>query len=138
MAELFHLHLGCSREEECLHCVESFAKAGWKQRCLGSRLWGSGTTYSTLANLLSALQKSMSSASGCSTRLTRECWSPFTFSKDVGRKKTILAAGGASLKRGGSCGVRKWAVASLLSSTSQRSPLSARKLHYGSLELYGS
>ena len=90
----------------------NLAKAEWKQWhsvngmwCLENRLW--------LVNDPSASQKSLSSASERSTRLTREGWSFFIFGRDKGRKKTVLDAWEASLNRGGSCGIRERAVASL-------------------------
>ena len=99
----------------------NFSKAGWKQWLSGNGLWGSGNGL-WLANRPSARQMSFSSSSGRCTRLMGEGWSFFTFSRDEGRKKAVLAASEASLKPGGRCGVREWAVASLLSSASQRSP----------------
>ena len=56
-----------------------------------------------------------------------EAWSFFTFSRDAGRKNTVSAVWETSLERGGSCGVRERAVASLPSSASQRSPPYAQK-----------
>ena len=37
--ELFLLQLGCSKEEERLHGVGSFTKAGWKLWHSGNGLW---------------------------------------------------------------------------------------------------
>ena len=58
-------------------------------------------------------------------KLTGRRFGSLTFSRDAARKKNVLAVWEASLQRGGSCGVREWAVESLPSSASQRSPLSA-------------
>ena len=38
----FSLQVGCSKEEERLHCVGSFAKAAWKLCRSGNGLWDSG------------------------------------------------------------------------------------------------
>ena len=72
-------------------------------------------------------QKSLLSASGHYTRLSSEGWSFFTFSRHAGRKNNILAGWEASLNLGGSCGLRQRTVASVLSSASQRSPLSMQR-----------
>ena len=85
----------------------------------GKWAWGSGNGL-WLANGPSAHN------SGRSTRLTVEGWSFFTFSRDAGRK-TVLASSEASLKRGGSCGVRERALVSLPLSASQGSPPSAQR-----------
>ena len=52
----------------------------------------------------------------------------FTINKVATRKMKILAAWEASLKQGGSFGVREWAVANSLLSTSQRSAPSTSKM----------
>ena len=39
--QLFRHQLGHSKEEQGLHCVGSFAKAGWKLWPSGNGLWGS-------------------------------------------------------------------------------------------------
>ena len=110
--ELFRLQLGRSKEGQRLRCVGNFTKAEWKQWLSGNGQWGSGNGL-WLANCPSASQKSFLSSSGHSTRLTLEGWSFFTFSRDAGRKKTVLAEWEASLKQSGSCDVRERAVASL-------------------------
>ena len=53
----------------------------------------------------------------------------FIFSRDAGKKKNVLASWEASLKCGGSCGVRERPMASLPSSASRRSQQSPRQGH---------
>ena len=94
----------------------------------GIREVGCGVGERAVASLQPfCLQKSLSSASGHSTRLKGEGWSFFTFNRDAGRKNTILAAWEASLKLSKSCGIRERAVVSLPLSTSQRSLPSEQK-----------
>ena len=72
-------------------------------------------------------QQSLLSASGLFTRLRGEGWNFFTFRRDAVKKNNVFTAWEDSLKQGGSCGLCERAVASLLSSASQRSPSSAQR-----------
>ena len=85
---------------------------------LGNRLWLAHYHPSRTGHL--CLLKSYN-------KLTIKGWAFFTFGRDAKRKTNVLAAWEASLKQGGSCGSCQRAVASSLSSASQRSSPSARK-----------
>ena len=102
--------------------MRNFANARWKQWRSENELWGSGNGL-RLANGPPARK------SHCRTfyKVKGEAWSFSTFSRDAGRKNIVLAAWEASLKRGGSCGVREPVVASLPSSASRRSPPYAQR-----------
>ena len=79
------IELECSKDEERLCQVGSFAKTGWKQWHSGNGLW--------LANRPFALQMSLSSTTGHSTiELTGEGWSLFTFAAGMqeGRRLSWL------------------------------------------------
>ena len=101
----------------------------------GCGVWETGCGYNKLP---SSLQRSLPSASVCTTSLPGEGWSFFTLSRDAARKKNIFAAWETSLKQGGICGICEQAVASLLSSTLQRSPpsISQKSPSTAVLELY--
>ena len=73
--QLFCLNLACSKEEEILCCVGSFTKAAWVEAvAFRKRAVGFGKRAVAIARSepLSSMQRSLPSASGCTTRLLGE------------------------------------------------------------------
>ena len=97
--ELFHLQLGCSKEEGCHHCVRSIAKTEWKLWHLGKRLWDSGDRL-RVANCCQPRKGYCCPPQDVLQALTGEGWSLFTFSKEATRKKVVLVVWEASPKSG--------------------------------------
>ena len=139
----FCLPLGCSKEEEGLCCVRSFAKVGWKLWHSGGGLWGSrnglwlANRYWPSKGHCSLLQKVLQSfhwrlkdfhlQEGSSRKeellgYMFGGWRIFTFRRLAAEKKNFLDTWEALLNWGTSCDVQERALSQIIWSAGVTGP----------------